>query len=44
LTFALGLPQSEEEGPFNLVIDGKGTVWIDDVGLTLRPPSANRGG
>jgi hypothetical protein len=28
----------------NLVIDGKGTVWIDDVGLTLRPPSAKRGG
>jgi predicted Ser/Thr protein kinase len=29
---------------FNLVIDGKGTVWIDDVGLTLRPPAAKRGG
>jgi len=29
---------------FNLVIDGKGTVWIDDVGLTLRPPPAKRGG
>ncbi len=28
----------------NLVIDGKGTVWIDDVWLTLRPPSAKRGG
>jgi hypothetical protein len=28
----------------NLVIDGKGTVWIDDVGLTLRPPSARPGG
>jgi len=24
----------------NLVIDGKGTVWIDDVGLTLRPRPA----